>query len=83
MAELDFMSVLHKSTKRITSHVSMTLNTQKQAAQLAKNFLKTIGMVIDVFAMEAIGILKGVGKSCSGKRALPTTIQPRSRYRMR
>ena len=63
MAEIDFMSVLHKSTKEITWHVSTILNTPKQRLlNLAKNFRKTIGMEIDAFAMEAIAISKGAGK---------------------
>ena len=33
-----------------------------KAAELAKKFSKTIGMEIDEFAMEAIGISKDVGK---------------------
>ena len=55
MAEVDFMSVLHKSTRRnYLARVNDPDYPKAKAAELAKNFPKTIGMEIDAFAMGAI-----------------------------
>ena len=63
MAEIDFMSVLHKALNEITWQGSMILNSQKQRLlSLPRNLLKTIGTVIEEFATEGIATLRGAGK---------------------
>ena len=63
MAKLDFMSVLHKSTKRdYLARVNDPEYPKAKAAELARNFQRIIGMEIGEFAMEATSISKGVGK---------------------
>ena len=63
MAEVDFMNVLHKSTKRdYLARVNDTNYPKAKAAELAKNSLKIIGMETEEFVTGVINTLKGGGK---------------------
>ena len=63
MKEIDFMSILHKSTKRdYLARVNDIEYPKHKAAELAKNLIMIIGMEIEEFVMEVINILKGDGK---------------------
>ena len=57
MREIDFMSPLHKSTKRdYLKRVNDPIYPKHKAASLAKNSILIIGMEIEGFVMEVITI---------------------------
>ena len=63
MAEIDFMSGLHKSTHRdYLGRVNDPVFPKPKAAELAKKFDFDTGMVTDVYVMAAINIWKVDGK---------------------
>ena len=65
MAELDFMSVLHKSTKRdYLARVNDPEYPKAKAAELAKKFAK-IRMAIDVYVTGLSLSRRALGKSCT------------------
>ena len=65
MAELDFMSVLHKSTQRdYLARVNDDSYPKAKAAELAKKFAGLLGWRSPNL-LRAIAISKADGKSCS------------------
>lgn len=63
MAEIDFMSVLHKSTQRdYLARVNDPDFPKAKAAELANDSITTIGMATAAFATAAIAIWRVAGR---------------------